>query len=176
MATEEIVTESQLKQIGWTNLGTKMMKDLNDCLNIYDITKLQRIRHFISQCSHESACGLYTKEIASGKHYEGRKDLGNVNHGDGPKYKGAGYLQLTGRNNYQAFSNAINDNRVMEGVDYVAENYPWSSAGFWWDNNNMNTLCDNGTTVQEITKKVNGGYNGLKERQRYYDKCVEVFK
>ena len=120
-----------------------------------------RIRHFISQCSHESVCGVYTKELASGQAYEGRKDLGNTQIGDGKKFKGAGYLQLTGRSNYQALANYLGDQSVMQGVDYVANNYPWTSAGYWWYKNNMNSLCDKGATCKEITYRVNGGYDGL---------------
>ncbi|CDM94098.1 putative chitinase (fragment) [Limnospira indica PCC 8005] len=51
----------------------------------------------------------------------------------------------------------------MEGCDYMAEHYPFTSAGFWWHNNRMNELCDRGATVEEITLRVNGGYNGLED-------------
>jgi putative chitinase len=114
--------------------------------------------------------------LDDGSYLEGRTDLGNVHPGDGPRYKGAGVIQLTGRANYQAFSEAIGDPRVMEGVDYVASTYPFTSAGFWWHNNNMNSLCDRGASVEEITLRVNGGYNGLDDRKYYYDaacKCIE---
>jgi hypothetical protein len=64
----------------------------------------------------------------------------------------------------------------MQGHSYVAQVYPFTSAGFWWKNNNMNALCDRGGTVKEVTKRVNGGYNGLSDRQRYYDKACQVIK
>ena len=64
----------------------------------------------------------------------------------------------------------------MKGVDYVAANYPWTSAGFWWMNNKMNALCDTNPTVKQVTLKVNGGTNGLSSRQTEYDKCCKVFK
>ncbi|MCX7746131.1 MAG: hypothetical protein N2645_04435 [Clostridia bacterium] len=170
------INADQLKKLGWVKVNDEMLKDLNNCLQRYNITTPERIRHFISQCSHESGAGNYTKELASGKAYEGRKDLGNVHSGDGPKYKGAGFIQLTGRYNYQAFANAMGDPRIMEGVDYVSKKYPWTSAGFWWDKNHMNDLCDKGATVEQITKRVNGGYNGLDERRKYYRLCTEIFK
>ena len=166
------ITDAQMKGMGWTNYK---LSDLNSCVSKFSITTSQRQRHFISQCSYESGCGLYTKELASGTAYEGRTDLGNTQAGDGPKYKGAGYIQLTGRANYQALANYLGDQNVMQGVDYVAANYPWTSAGFWWYKNNMNSLCDQGASVTTITKRVNGGTNGLAQRQQYYNLACTLF-
>ena len=149
--------------------------ELNQCLNRFGITDKRSYRHFLSQCSQESACGRYTKEIASGKRYEGRTSLGNTQPGDGPRFKGAGYIQLTGRYNYQKFANYIGDQRVMEGVDYVSVKYPWTSAGFWWYMNDMNTLCINGATCKTVTKRVNGGTSGLETRQMYYNKALSIW-
>ena len=137
-----LVTKEQLQKVGWKDVSDLVLKDLNSCLDKFNINTPGRIMHFISQCSHESACGIYTKELASGSAYEGRKDLGNTQTGDGKKFKGAGYLQLTGRSNYQALANYLNDQSIMLGVDYVATNYPWTSAAYWWYKNNMNSLCD----------------------------------
>jgi putative chitinase len=116
------------------------------------------------------------KELASGVDYEGRQDLGNIQKGDGSKFKGAGYIQLTGRYNYQKFANYMKDLRIMEGVDYVAEKYPFTSAGFWWMNNKMNQMCDSGATCRQVSARVNGKdpANGLADRERYYKRCVEV--
>jgi predicted chitinase/LysM repeat protein len=172
------VTESQLNQIGWSSayLSPAILNDLNDCLVRYDITTKSRLSHFISQCSHESGAGRWTKELASGEAYEGRKDLGNTQPGDGPKFKGGGYIQITGRYNYTQFSNAIGDPEIVnQGVDYVAEHYPWTSAGFWWHANDMNALCDTNPTVEQVTRRVNGGYNGLEDRRMYYNRCLDVF-
>ena len=168
------ITDQQMKDMGWKNYK---LEDLNSCLSKFEINNVKRVRHFISQCSHESACGQYTKELASGKSYEGRKDLGNNQKGDGPKYKGAGFIQLTGRSNYQAFSDYMNDKNIMNWVDYVSDKYPWSSAGFWWKKNGLNTLCDkDDTTVEKVTKKVNGGTNGLEERKKYYNLACKIFE
>lgn len=169
-----LVTAAQLNSIGWKKVSDSMIKDLNNCLQRFSINTAPRLRHFISQCSHESAAGRYTKELADGKKYNGRADLGNTQPGDGPKYKGAGYLQVTGRSNYQNLANALGDPRVMDGVDYVAEHYPWTSAGYWWSTHNMNKLCDSGATVEQVTRRVNGGTNGLKEREAYYTICCSV--
>ena len=167
------VTEEQMRKMGFKNCN---IDDLNRALATYGITTPKRIRHFIAQCAHESGLGKYTEELGNNcKKYENRKGLGNNQKGDGCKYKGAGFIQLTGRYNYQQFANSIGDNKVMDGVSYVAKNYPWSSAAFWWSNNKMNDLCDKGASVEVISKRVNGGYNGLSERKRYYDKASNIF-
>ena len=150
------------------------VKELNECLCYFDITTSARIKHFLSQTAHESGGGKWKKELSDGWYLEGRSDIGNTEPGDGPKYKGAGYIQLTGRANYQYFCDWKGDSRIMEGVDYVAETYPFTSAGFWWQNNNMNDLCDGGASVEMVTKRVNGGYNGLSDRQHYYSLCCDV--
>lgn len=150
--------------------------ELNKCLMQFDITTPTRIRHFLSQTAHESGGGRWKKELASGWDYEGRRDLGNTEPGDGPRFKGAGYIQLTGRANYQDFANYVKDPLVMQGVNYVADRYPFTSAGFWWMNNGMNRLCDGNPTVEQVTRRVNGGYNGLDDRRMYYNRCLDVIK
>ena len=174
---EELVSLSDLAYI-W-NCSESLIKDweieeMNKCLHRYDITTPERIRHFLSQTAHESGGGRYTKEIASGWDYEYRSDLGNTEPGDGPTYKGSGYLQITGRANYQALADYLGDQDVMKGVDYVATTYPFTSAGHWWMNNSMNNLIDNGGTVEQVSKRVNGGYNGLEDRKYYYKRCSDV--
>ena len=148
--------------------------EMNACLAKFDITTPSRICHFLSQTAHESGGGRYMEELGNGESYEFRSDLGNTEPGDGPKFKGAGYIQLTGRANYQDFCNYIGDPRVMEGVSYVSKTYPFTSAGFWWYNNHMNDLVASGAGVEKVTLRVNGGYNGLEDRKYYYNRCIQV--
>jgi putative chitinase len=172
-----LITKKQLASIWGSNensISDSVINDLNSCLNLFKINTQSRMRHFVSQISHESGGGKWMKELASGDAYEGRRDLGNTQRGDGRKYKGAGFIQLTGRANYSDFSKYMNDPKIMDGVDYVALNYPATSGGFWWYNNNMNALCDKNPTVEEVTKKVNGGYRGLEDREKYYKRCLEI--
>jgi putative chitinase len=172
-----LITKKQLSHI-WdvkeTTISDRIMSDLNSCLSRFQINTPIRMRHFISQISHESGGGKWMKELASGSAYEGRRDLGNTQPGDGRKYKGAGFIQLTGRANYSEFSKFMKDPKIMDGVDYVALNYPATSAGFWWTNNNMNALCDRNPTVEEVTRRVNGGLNGIADRKVYYNRCLGV--
>jgi predicted chitinase/uncharacterized membrane protein YeaQ/YmgE (transglycosylase-associated protein family) len=171
-----IVTRQQAESVYGRKMSDQQFNDLNSCLQRFEINTVPRIRHFLSQTAHESGGLRWMEELASGSAYEGRRNLGNTSPGDGRKYKGAGVIQLTGRHNYQKFADFIKDQNVMQGHSYVAQVYPFNSAGFWWKNNNMNALCDRGGTVKEVTKKVNGGYNGLSDRQRYYDKACQVIK
>jgi|694.fasta_scaffold08325_6 predicted chitinase len=175
----QLVTAEQLAYI-WSckpyEIPSNQVKDLNDCLKTFNITTTLRIRHFLAQISHESGGGIYTQELASGVAYEYRSDLGNTQPGDGRRYKGAGFIQLTGRANYQDFSNYMKDPDIMIGVSYVAANYPATSAGFWWYNNRMNALCDTNPTVAQVTLRVNGGYNGLSDREYYFKRCCAIIK
>ena len=169
-----LLSKAQTEAIYGRSIQVHQLKDLNDCLNRFQINTPARMRHFLSQTAHESGGLQWLQELASGSDYEGRDDLGNTHPGDGPKYKGAGVIQLTGRCNYQAFSDFIHDPNVMNGVDYVSTTYPFSSAGFWWHNNDMNALCDRGASVEAVTRRVNGGTNGLGDREAYYQKACQV--
>jgi len=173
-ATASLISKAQAEEIYGNPISNEQLTDLNNCMAKFQINTPARMRHFLSQTAHESGGLIYTKELADGTDYEYRDDLGNTQPGDGPKYKGAGVIQLTGRANYQAFSKAIGDPKVMDGVSYVAANYPFTSAGFWWSNNNMNSLCDRGASVEDVTVRVNGGYNGLEDRKHYYEIACRV--
>lgn len=173
---QEYVSKSQLAGI-W-NCAESLITDeeileLNRCLQEWDITNPLRIRHFLSQTAHESGGGKWKKELSDGWYLEGRTDIGNTEAGDGPKFKGAGYIQLTGRANYTDFSNWKQDDPlILEiGCDHVADVYPFTSAGLWWTNNKMNALCDTNPSVEQVTLRVNGGYNGLDDRKHYYGRC-----
>jgi LAS superfamily LD-carboxypeptidase LdcB len=171
---------TQLREYGWAEKGLTdtIMGDLNETIQSGNIATLTRFNHFISQCAHESGMGSFTVEQGSDaylSYLEGRTDLGNINPGDGLKFRGAGYIQLTGRTNYQAFADYIGDQRVMEGYAYVAEHYPWASAGWFWKTVNMNDNIDGGWGVFEVTKQVNGGTIGLLDRLSKYDKAVKTF-
>ncbi len=127
-------------------------------------TPLERA-HFLAQTNHESGNFIYKEEIASGKAYEGRKDLGNTQVGDGPRYKGRGYIQLTGRANYRKFG-------PVAGADFensptiVATKYFADTACLFWKANKLGAKCvdSSTTTIKVVTKRINGGYNGLDDR------------
>jgi len=169
-----IVRKDQAEAIFGRKITDFQFEKLDQCLNRFEINTIPRVRHFLSQVAHESGGLRWIVELASGDAYEGRKDLGNTKPGDGKRFKGVDPLQMTGRSNYQAFANYIGDQKVMEGWRYVSSNYLFLPSGFWWQNNKMNALCDRGATVREITRRVNGGYNGLADREKYYQKALKA--
>jgi len=175
-AAAGLVTADQAAQIFGTSVTDSQLTDLNFCLSTFEINTPERIRQFVAQIAHESGGLQYMQEIASGEDYEGRDDLGNTEPGDGPKYKGAGALQLTGRANYQRLADFLKDPKVMDGVDYVGEKYPFTSGGFWWHDNAMNSYVDGGATCRQVSTRVNGAdpANGLEDREAYYATASQV--
>ena len=171
-----LVNADQCEQIFGRAITPAQLADLNACLERFEIDTPTRISHFMAQIGHESGGLRWLEEIADGQAYEGRRDLGNNQPGDGPRFKGAGAIQLTGRANYESFSRFISDPRVMEGCSYVASTYPFSSAGFWWHNNRINEEVDAGASCRRISRLVNGRdpANGLDDREAYFAKATAV--
>jgi putative chitinase len=126
-----------------------------------------RMAHFLAQLGHESGELLYSEEIASGEAYEGRTDLGNTEPGDGPRFKGRGLIQLTGRANYRSYG-------VARGMDFTADaaatllsTDPLRAVDvscWFWTVHNLNTIAD-GDNVEAVTRVVNGGLRGLADRK-----------
>ena len=135
----------------------------------YQISSPLRIAHFLAQVGHESLSLTYTEELASGEAYEGRKDLGNTEKGDGKRFKGRGFLQLTGRNNYEAYSKDAGLNLMQSGDETLISTVPENAldVSLWfWKRQNLNKRADT-DDLRGITKRVNGGYNGLEDREKY---------
>jgi len=136
------------------------------CWQRYDINTELRQAHWIAQIGHESAQLRYTEEIASGQAYEGRRDLGNTQSGDGRRFKGRGLIQLTGRHNYTAYGKAIEKDLLSNPELVAADLYLATDvAGWYWQRTGLNTWADR-DDLRTITRKINGGYNGFSDRQR----------
>ena len=146
---------------------------LQKCLDRYQIDTLPRIHMFLAQVGHESAELRYTEELASGIAYENRHDLGNTQPGDGVRYKGRGLIQLTGKSNYALCGLAL-DLPLLDQPQLLSQYEAATlSAGWFWDNNNLNSYCDKGDFIG-LTKRINGGTNGLASRQAYLDRATKV--
>ena len=157
------------------------LEPLRDTMEIYDICTPPRMAAFLAQLAHESGEFRYVRELASGAAYDTGTlavRLGNTPEadGDGQKYKGRGLIQITGHDNYEACSLALFDDLRLLIRPELLEEPQWAtlSAGWFWHRHNLNTLADRGE-FKQITKKINGGYNGLEDRERYYRRALEVF-
>ncbi len=138
----------------------------------FDINTAERVAAWLAQLAHESGQLRYVRELASGEAYEGRKDLGNTQPGDGARFRGRGLIQITGRANYEQL-------RVALGLDCVAHpeilEDPHNAArvsGWFWKGRGLNELADGGTVnFTKITRRINGGTNGLADREMFYSRA-----
>lgn len=174
----------------------------------FNITTPLRLAHFLAQCGHESggfkavtenvnysADGLkkifgkyfpgnlnesYARnpEKIASRVYADRMGNGNEASKDGFKFRGRGYIQLTGKSNYTNFAKFIGEDTVAN-PDLVATKYPLASAAFFFDSNKLWSICDKGAdvaTVTAVTKRVNGGTIGLEDRIKHFNEYYSLLK
>jgi len=157
--------------------ATAFLIPLNLWMPTYGIDTPARQASFLSQVAHETSQLRFLRELwgptEQQKRYEGRKDLGNTQPGDGSRFRGRGLIQTTGRANYAACGNAL-------GVDLLAHpelletpEYAVRSACLFWLMRGLNALADTGDQVA-VTKRVNGGTNGLAERLAFFKVAAKV--
>ena len=147
-----------------------------------NITNVNRAAMFAAQIGHESVGLQYMEEIASGAAYEWRQDLGNVHPGDGVRFKGSGPIQLTGRNNFRAFtrwSNAEGHTDIdFEAHPHLVRSDPrWGflAASWYWvvARPNINPMSD-ARDLEGVTRAINGGLNGLADRRERYNRALSM--
>ncbi len=109
-------------------------------------------------------------EKIANKVYANRIGNGSEASGDGWKYRGRGLIQLTGKSNYRAFAKWVDDPRIMDDPDLVSSEYAVQSAVFYWDKNKLNAVADQDDVVK-LTKRINGGTNGLTHRRELLHKA-----
>lgn len=177
-----------------------VIAQIPDTAKKFNITTPLRLAHFLAQCGHESggfkavsenlnysADGLkkifpkyfpgnlnesYARnpEKIANKVYSSRMGNGDEKSGDGFKFRGRGYIQLTGKDNYTKFDKTVDDD-ILANPDLVATKYPLSSAAFFFNSNGLWSICDRGAdeaTVTAVTKRVNGGTIGLADRIKHF--------
>lgn len=177
-------------------LPIQVYDELVDVAREFDITNPFRMAHFLAQCAHESGnfkhvrenlnyseqgllnvfpkyfdkntAKLYARkpEQIANIVYECRLGNGNRNTGDGWKFRGRGFLQLTGLVNYKAFGDFIGVD-LISNPDLVATKYALTSAAWFFEKKGLWKICDQGVdeaTIVAVTKRVNGGTNGLADR------------
>ena len=170
------ITIDQLKKIMPTlkqERAEMLYPHLDAAMQEREINTPLRCAAFLAQVGHESADLRYMEEIASGEAYEGRQDLGNIYPGDGRKFKGRGPIQLTGRANYKKYGDLLNVDFLLAPGLAAKSEYGFRVASLFWALKKLNVLADLGD-MKEITRRINGGYNGLEDRLRRYEVAKQV--
>ena len=182
------------------HIPESVISQIPDTAKKFNITNALRLAHFLAQCGHESggfkavsenvnysADGLkkifpkyfpgnlsesYARnpEKIASKVYGGRMGNGGEETKEGYKFRGRGYIQLTGKENYTSFAKSIGEDTVAN-PDLVATKYALASAGWFFSKNGLNAISDKGAddaTVTAVTKRVNGGTIGLPDRIKHF--------
>ncbi len=149
------------------------VEPMNAAMTEFEINNPSRETAFLAQVAHESGAFNYVRELASGEAYEGRADLGNTEPGDGVRFKGRGLIQITGRANYRLCGDALGVDLVSEPDALERPDLAARSAGWFWKTHGLNELADLGDFVR-ITKRINGGTNGLADRLAYFERAQQV--
>ncbi len=147
---------------------------LNAAMTEFNINSPKRKASFLAQVGHESGQLRYVKELASGSAYEGRKDLGNTEPGDGVRFKGRGLIQITGRANYAKCGKALGHDLITNPQFLESPALACRSAAWFWFAHGLNELADAGDQVK-VTRRINGGINGLADRLALFETAKQVF-
>ncbi|MGS0546690.1 glycoside hydrolase family 19 protein [Pseudomonas parakoreensis] len=173
------ISQQQLLQIlpnARTQAGV-FVSALNTAMQHYQIVGAKRAAAFIAQIGHESGQLRYVREIwgptAAQRGYEGREDLGNTVPGDGRKYCGRGLIQITGRANYAKCGEALGHDLINHPELLELPQHAAMSAAWFWKQKGLNDLADR-DQFNTITRRINGGLNGLADRLALWEKARAV--
>ena len=179
-----MLNANQLRQI-MPNLApakaASFLPHLNRAMAEYGIDTMRRTAAFIAQLAHESGEFRWMEEIwgptAAQRRYEPESDLsrrlGNTQPGDGFRFKGRGPIQLTGRANYQRFGSLLGVDLAAAPAQAAAPETAFRVAALYWKNRGLNELAD-AEDFREITRRINGGFNGLADREKYFERAKTV--
>jgi putative chitinase len=173
-----MLTELQLRQIMPTLAATRaeaLLPFLNGAMAAYAVNSPARTAAFVAQLAHESGEFRWMEEIwgptTQQKRYEPPGELavrlGNTEPGDGLRFKGRGPIQITGRSNYRRFGQQLGIDLVARPELVATPAVAFEVAALFWKSNGLNELADAGDFVR-ITKRINGGTNGLAQREKYF--------
>jgi putative chitinase len=160
-----------IRAMGWRNLTAEQAAAHADALIAamaeFEIDTPARQAAFLAQLAHETGGFRWLRELGSVRYlqrYEGRADLGNTEPGDGPRFRGRGYIQLTGRHNYQQAGAALNLPLLAQPELAEQPEYAARIAGWYWYRRALNLLADRGD-FRRLTRAINGGLNGIADRE-----------
>ena len=190
------------------HIPDSVIAQIPDTAKKFNITNTLRLAHFLSQCGHESggfkavtenlnysADGLkkifpkyfpgnlnesYARqpEKIANRVYSSRMGNGDEASGEGYKFRGRGYIQLTGKSNYASFDKMVEDD-ILANPDLVSTKYPLMSAAWFFWKNNLWAICDEGAddnTVKKVTQRVNGGQIGILDRIKHFKEYYNLLK
>lgn len=179
MILDDLLTVDELAEVCAIKPGVAEMwlPGILEAALAFNITTPKRMAAFLAQIAHESGRFRYVREIwgptDAQKRYEGRKDLGNTEPGDGKRFMGRGLIQITGRANYVKAAKALGVECVRTPSILEQPRFAVMSAAWFWDSHGLNKLADDGNFVA-ITKKINGGLNGYQDRVGFYERARKV--
>lgn len=151
--------------------AAKITPHLNAAMHEAGISSKKEQAAFVAQLAHESGGFKYFEELASGKAYEGRRDLGNTRRGDGRRFKGRGPIQLTGRANYRKAGKALGIDLEHNPKLASRTDVGFRTAAWYWKTRGVGKAARAGN-FRKATKLINGGYNGYADRLRYYRRAL----
>lgn len=149
------------------------VKPMNEAMREFQIHTPKRMAAFIAQCAHESGEFRYMREIATGEAYEGRKDLGNTQPGDGARFPGRGPIQITGRANYLECGKALGLDLIAHPELLELPEHGCRGSAWFWKTRGLNEAADT-DEFGFITRTINGRYNGLDARIGYWLKARRI--
>ena len=190
------------------HIPDSVLAQIPDTAAKFNITNPLRLAHFLAQCGHESGgwkatsenlnysskglMGIFPKyftpalaeqyarkpEAIASRVYGGRMGNGPEATKEGFKFRGRGYIQLTGKDNYKAFDGFVPED-ILANPDLVSTKYPLMSAAWFFNKNGLWAICDRGAdqvTVTAVTKRVNGGTIGLPDRIKHFNEYYNLIK
>ena len=170
-----MITTALMKRLGWV-YPEEWAASFAVACPAYGIDTKDRLAAFLAQVGHESGGGRFTREIwgptDAQARYEGRRDLGNTEPGDGLRFRGRGAIQITGRANTTAARDALKPDMALDVFCSWLETAEGAgmSAAWWWRERKLNELADAGR-FDDITRRVNGGFNGKDDRNLRWTKA-----
>ncbi|MDV2475163.1 hypothetical protein F8M49_21250 [Rhodococcus zopfii] len=161
----------------------QLLPAFTDAMIAAGCTTVERAAMWCAQLGTESGGLRWMEELASGADYEGRRDLGNSQPGDGVRFKGRGPIQITGRHNYGELSRWAHGRGLVPSSTFFldqpaqlsGDRYGFLGAVWYWTaaRPQINSLCD-ARNLEAVTRAINGGLNGIDDRRARYQRCLEI--
>lgn len=171
---DSAITLAQLRAVA-PHAPDSALDPLNEAMAHWEINTPRRRAAFLAQVLFECNQGRDLVELDDGTRYEGRRDLGNTQPGDGPRFKGRGAIQLTGRTNYTRAAGVLGLDLVGHPEWAADLRWAYEIAGLYWTWHDLNAAADRGD-MEAITRAINGGLNGYSIRLEFYARAARALE